>query len=103
MRIGEELVVEADEDGRVIVSRSGGETLGARRGGALDRAAGALPGVWSAGALDEVRDEWRSPLSTRTPPTLAHRGSSAAEVLVHPVRASKEREVMRAEWMEPRG
>jgi hypothetical protein len=59
MRIGEELVVEADEEGRVIVSRSDGETLGARRRGALDRAAGALSGVWPAGALGELRDEWR--------------------------------------------
>jgi hypothetical protein len=59
MRIGEERVVEADEEGRVIVSRSDGETLGARRRGGLDRAAGALPGVWPAGALDELRDVWR--------------------------------------------
>jgi hypothetical protein len=59
MRIGEELAVEAAEDGRVIVSRSDGETLGVRRRGALDRAAGALPGVWPAGAFDELRDEWR--------------------------------------------
>jgi hypothetical protein len=34
----------------------------------------------------------------RTPKTLAHRGSSAAEALVHPVRASKEREGD-ARWM----
>ncbi len=59
MRIGDELAVEADDDGRVIVSRSEGETLGVRRRGALDRAAGALPGVWPAGAVDELRDEWR--------------------------------------------
>ena len=57
MRIGEELAVEADDNGRVIVSRSNRETLGARRRRALDRAAGALPGVWPAGALDELRDE----------------------------------------------
>ena len=59
IRIGEELAVEADDEGRVIVSRSGGETVGDRRRRALDRAAGALPGVWPAGALDELRDEWR--------------------------------------------
>lgn len=59
LRIGEELAVEADEEGRVIVSRSRGETVGDRRRRALGRAAGALPGVWPAGALDELRDEWR--------------------------------------------
>ena len=59
IKIGEELAVVADENGRVIVSRSGGETVGDRRRRALDRAAGALPGVWPADALDELRDEWR--------------------------------------------
>jgi bifunctional DNA-binding transcriptional regulator/antitoxin component of YhaV-PrlF toxin-antitoxin module len=59
LKIGEELAVETDEDGRVIVSRSKGETVGYRRRRALRRAAGALPGVWPAGALDELRDEWR--------------------------------------------
>ncbi len=59
IRIGEELAVELDEEGRVIVSRSEEETIGDRRRRALTRAAGALPGVWPAGALDELRDEWR--------------------------------------------
>ena len=59
LTIGEELAVEADDEGRVIVSRSGGETVGDRRRRALDRYAGALPGVWPAGALDELRNEWR--------------------------------------------
>lgn len=59
LRVGEELAVEADEDGRVIVSRSEDETVGDRRRRALGKAAGALPGVWPAGALDELRDEWR--------------------------------------------
>lgn len=59
IRIGEELAVEVDADGRVIVSRSGAETVGDRRRRALDRVAGALPGVWPVGALDELRDEWR--------------------------------------------
>jgi bifunctional DNA-binding transcriptional regulator/antitoxin component of YhaV-PrlF toxin-antitoxin module len=59
LTIGEELAVEADDEGRVIVSRSGGETVGDRRRRALDRAAGALPDVWPTGALDELRDEWR--------------------------------------------
>lgn len=59
LRIGEELSVEADDDGRVIVSRSPDETVGDRRRRALRRAAGALPGVWPPDALDELRDEWR--------------------------------------------
>jgi bifunctional DNA-binding transcriptional regulator/antitoxin component of YhaV-PrlF toxin-antitoxin module len=59
LRIGEELAVEAADDGRVIVSRSGGETVGARRRLALARAAGALPDVWPDGALEMLRDEWR--------------------------------------------
>ena len=59
LRVGEELAVEVDGNGRVIVSRSEGETVGDRRRRALDRAAGALPGVWPTGALDELRDEWR--------------------------------------------
>ena len=56
---GEELAVEVDPLGRVIVSRSGQETIAERRRRALARAAGALPGVWPPGALDELRDEWR--------------------------------------------
>jgi len=59
LTIGEELAVEADDEGRVIVSRSSGESVGDRRRRALDRAAGALPGVWPAGALDDLHDEWR--------------------------------------------
>jgi bifunctional DNA-binding transcriptional regulator/antitoxin component of YhaV-PrlF toxin-antitoxin module len=58
LRIGEELAVEADDQGRVIVSRPTDETVGDRRRRALRRAAGALPGVWPTGALDELRDEW---------------------------------------------
>jgi bifunctional DNA-binding transcriptional regulator/antitoxin component of YhaV-PrlF toxin-antitoxin module len=59
LRVGEELAVETDEEGRVIVSRSRGETVGDRRRRALERAAGALPDVWPAGALDQLRGEWR--------------------------------------------
>jgi bifunctional DNA-binding transcriptional regulator/antitoxin component of YhaV-PrlF toxin-antitoxin module len=59
LKIGEELAVEADDDGRVIVSRLAEETVGDRRRRALHRAAGALPDVWPTGALDELRDEWR--------------------------------------------
>jgi bifunctional DNA-binding transcriptional regulator/antitoxin component of YhaV-PrlF toxin-antitoxin module len=58
IRTGEELAVEVDDRGRVIVSRSGAETIGDRRRRALERVAGALPGVWPARALDELRDEW---------------------------------------------
>jgi len=56
--IGEELSVEIGGAGQVIVSRVPGERVGDRRRRGLDRAAGALPGVWPAGALDELRDEW---------------------------------------------
>ncbi|HEX4346506.1 MAG TPA: AbrB/MazE/SpoVT family DNA-binding domain-containing protein [Vicinamibacterales bacterium] len=56
---GEELAVEVDPHGRVVVSRSGAETVGDRRRRALPRVAGALPDVWPAGALDELRNEWR--------------------------------------------
>ena len=56
---GEELAVEVDARGRVVVSRSGAETVGDRRRRALERVAGALPDVWPAGALDKLRDEWR--------------------------------------------
>ncbi len=59
LTVGEELAVEADDEGRVIVSRPAGEGLADRRRRALDQAAGAMPGVWPTGALDELRDEWR--------------------------------------------
>ncbi len=59
LRVGEELAVEADDEGRVVVSRSPGETVGDRRRRALERASGALPGVWPAGSVDDLRDEWR--------------------------------------------
>lgn len=59
IQVGEELAVDVDEAGRVIVSRPSGEGVGDRRRRALDRAAGALPGVWPPGALEELRDEWR--------------------------------------------
>lgn len=58
LRIGEQLAVEVDDQGRVIVSRPAGETVADRRRRALEEAAGALPGVWPAGALDELRDQW---------------------------------------------
>ena len=59
IRPGEELAVEVDDRGRVVVSRSGAETVGDRRRRVLERVAGTLPGIWPAGALDELRDEWR--------------------------------------------
>lgn len=59
IKVGEELAVDVDEAGRVIVSRPPGEGIGDRRRRALDRAAGALPGIWPPGALEELRDEWR--------------------------------------------
>jgi bifunctional DNA-binding transcriptional regulator/antitoxin component of YhaV-PrlF toxin-antitoxin module len=58
IRTGEELAVEVDDRGRVIVSRSTEETIGDRRRRAIGRVAGALPGVWPPGALDQLRSEW---------------------------------------------
>ncbi|MGH7191817.1 MAG: AbrB/MazE/SpoVT family DNA-binding domain-containing protein [Acetobacteraceae bacterium] len=59
IRTGEELAVEVDDQGRVIVSRSRAESVGDRRRRALERVAGSLPNVWPAGALEALRDEWR--------------------------------------------
>lgn len=58
LSIGEELAVESDSTGRVIVSRLAGESVGDRRRRALEKAAGSLPGIWPVGALDALRDEW---------------------------------------------
>jgi bifunctional DNA-binding transcriptional regulator/antitoxin component of YhaV-PrlF toxin-antitoxin module len=58
IEIGEELAVEVDDHGRVIVSRSTDETIGDRRRRALERVAGTLPGVWPPGGLDQLRREW---------------------------------------------
>jgi bifunctional DNA-binding transcriptional regulator/antitoxin component of YhaV-PrlF toxin-antitoxin module len=59
LKVGEELAVDADAEGRVIVSRPSNASIGVRRRRALAKAAGALPDIWPAGALDELRDEWR--------------------------------------------
>lgn len=59
LRVGEELAVDTDEAGRIIVTRTGNRGAGERRRRALGRAAGALPDVWPVGALDELRDQWR--------------------------------------------
>ena len=59
IRTGEELAVAVDARGRVVVSRTEGESIGDRRRRAILRAAGALPGIWPVDALDELRDEWR--------------------------------------------
>ena len=46
---GEEVVVRATGRGRVEVVRTADRWA---------RWAGSMPGVWPAGALDELRDEW---------------------------------------------
>lgn len=56
---GEELAVQVDDTGRVIVARVPGESLGDRRRRALERMEDGLPGVWPAGGLDQLREEWR--------------------------------------------
>lgn len=59
LRIGEELTVDTDDAGRVILTPTGDRDLGERRRRALERTAGALPDVWPPDALEELRNEWR--------------------------------------------
>ena len=50
LEVGERIVAHADGPGRVVLERESG---------ILDEFAGALIGVYGAGELDELRDEWR--------------------------------------------
>jgi AbrB family looped-hinge helix DNA binding protein len=54
---GDELRVEADDSGRIILSPE--PSVASRRREALREVAGSMPGVWEPGALDTLRDEWR--------------------------------------------
>lgn len=47
---GDELRVEADGVGRVVLTRPAD---------VIARYAGSMPGVWEPGELDRLRDEWR--------------------------------------------
>jgi len=53
---GDELKVEADKAGRVVLTRA--ELVRDRRR-AIEETAGSMPGVWEPGSLDRLRDEWR--------------------------------------------
>lgn len=53
---GDELKVEVDRAGRIVLSPTRG---GAERRRAIEETAGALTGVYGGSSLDELRDEWR--------------------------------------------
>ena len=57
LEVGDEFRVEADEDGRVILSKQ--PSRSAQRREAIAAVAGSVPGVWQPGDLDRLRDEWR--------------------------------------------
>jgi len=54
---GDELRVDVDEQGRIVLSPS--ESLAERRRRAIEETAGSLAGVYEPGSLDALRDEWR--------------------------------------------
>ncbi|MGH8795192.1 MAG: AbrB/MazE/SpoVT family DNA-binding domain-containing protein [Stackebrandtia sp.] len=49
LHVGDELLIRADGDGRLVVVREESR---------IDRWAGAIPGLGSAAELDELRNEW---------------------------------------------
>lgn len=51
---GDELRVELDGSGRIVLSAPGAD-----RRRAIERTAGALPGVYEPGELERLRREWR--------------------------------------------
>jgi bifunctional DNA-binding transcriptional regulator/antitoxin component of YhaV-PrlF toxin-antitoxin module len=53
LKPGDELKVEADGAGRLVLSRA----FDRRR--AIEETAGSMPGIWKPGDLDRLRDEWR--------------------------------------------
>ena len=58
LETGDELKVEVDRLGRIVMTRSDGD-LAERRSRALAEAAGSMPGVWERDELERMRDEWR--------------------------------------------
>lgn len=57
LRPGDELKVDVDEDGRIVLSPV--ESLLERRRLAIEATAGSLTGTYEPGYLDALRDEWR--------------------------------------------
>jgi AbrB family looped-hinge helix DNA binding protein len=53
---GDELKVEVDRAGRIVLSRPVPE---ADRRRAIEETTGSLAGVYEAGSLDRIRNEWR--------------------------------------------
>jgi AbrB family looped-hinge helix DNA binding protein len=54
---GDELRVEADDEGRIVLTRP--RTNAEVRRAAIAEVAGTLPDVWEPGDLERLRDEWR--------------------------------------------
>ena len=53
---GDELRVEVDPAGRIVLSRAVSPEDRLR---AIEETAGSMPGVWKPGDLERLRDEWR--------------------------------------------
>ncbi len=54
---GDELRVEVDAAGRIVLSPA--ESLAERRRAAIEETAGSLAGVYEPGELERLRNEWR--------------------------------------------
>jgi bifunctional DNA-binding transcriptional regulator/antitoxin component of YhaV-PrlF toxin-antitoxin module len=57
LEAGDELRIEADGHGRVVLTKE--PDRAAQRREAIAAVAGSVPGIWRAGDLDRLRDEWR--------------------------------------------
>ncbi len=60
---GDELRVDADESGRIVLERE--QSLAERRREWLQKHAGSFTGLYPPGYLDELRDEWDEKLRER--------------------------------------
>ncbi len=57
LRPGDELKVEVDGGGRIVLSPT--LSLAERRRAAIEETAGSLTGVYEPGSLERLRNEWR--------------------------------------------